>query len=288
MRCVGCPVTGLSPKVDRIPVDVFDQCLRQVDVNFVRTLRLFNYGEPLLHGDLPGIIERIPRQTWRVEEVEISTNAQHVDWRQFEAVLQMGIVTALVVSCDGDGTPEMYERLRPPSKWEKLTEFLIKARELRDRYCPHLQLRTRTIVPDWEQRSRWNDILGPLGWEPEFRHFYNLPDAPTRPSGRDIQPGQGVCFFLEAGNQLYVNSQGIVVPCCAHPNAGFYGDLKIHKFSRIWPGAARLRFITALNTRRDSLRVCRDCEFGPADSPGPTRVALFPDGISELPAASRR
>lgn len=46
-------------------------------------------------------------------------------------MLRLEVLTRLVVSCDGDGTPESYERLRPPSRWERLIEFLERAK-LRD------------------------------------------------------------------------------------------------------------------------------------------------------------
>jgi radical SAM protein with 4Fe4S-binding SPASM domain len=279
LRCLGCPVSGLLPKVERISVELFDRCLRNVDVDSVENLRLFNFGEPLLHHDLPGIVARIPCQSWSVKEVEISTNAQHVDWLQLEEVVRMGVLTRMVVSCDGDATAESYETLRPPSKWERLIEFLGRMRELRDRHAPGLELTTRTIVPEWQLRRPWNDLLEPLGWRPEFRHFYYLPDSCQNATGRDLEKGLGVCFFVGDTSQLYVDSEGTVVPCCAHPRAGAYGSLADRTFSQILAGKQRRRFVARLASSRDAQSVCSRCEFGPADSLGPTRAALFPDSV---------
>ena len=136
LRCVGCPNSTLLPKVKRISVADFSRILGNIDVEAVHTLRLFNFGEPLLHKDLPGILAEIPKQRWSTEVVEISTNAQHVDWDSLARALELKVLTRLVVSCDGDGTPGEYERLRPPSKWSKLIEFLERTRELRDRHSP--------------------------------------------------------------------------------------------------------------------------------------------------------
>lgn len=276
LRCVGCPISKLQPKVERVSIELFNKCLQNVDVDSVGVLRLFNYGEPLLHHDLPGIVATIPKQSWSVEEVEISTNAQRVDWAQLEETIKMGIITRIVVSCDGDATPESYEALRPPSKWEKLIEFLHKMREIRDRIDPGLELMTRTVVPNWDHRHRWDELLIPLGWKPEYRHFFYLPDSENS-TGRPIEPGVGVCFFASNQNQLYVDSEGTVVPCCAHPRAGVFGNLQKNTFNEIISGAERDQFITELATKRQSMSVCSSCEFGPADALGPTRDALFPE-----------
>jgi len=134
LRCVGCPNSTLLPKISRISVEDFRACLGNVDVERVHTLRLFNFGEPLLHKHLAEIVAVIPQQSFKTSIVEISTNAQRVDWQDFENTLKQEVVNRLVVSCDGDGTPSEYERLRPPSKWSHLIEFLERARVLRDRW----------------------------------------------------------------------------------------------------------------------------------------------------------
>ena len=66
----------------------------------------------------------------RRKEFEISTNGQAIN-DNLERIFQDGIITRLVVSCDGEGTPSDYERLRPPATWEKLNEFLGLCRSIR-------------------------------------------------------------------------------------------------------------------------------------------------------------
>jgi molybdenum cofactor biosynthesis enzyme MoaA len=76
LRCVGCPNSTIMDKVERISVDDFKLILGNIDVDHVHTMRLYNYGEPLLHRDLPGIVEQIPAALEAVI-VEITTNAQY-------------------------------------------------------------------------------------------------------------------------------------------------------------------------------------------------------------------
>ena len=237
LACVGCPNSTLHPKVKRISEDDFATCLSNIDVKFISTLRLFNFGEPLLHDRLPALLKLLPQQRWRTGEIEISTNAQFVDWDMVEEIIRLRILTRLVVSCDGDGTPAEYERLRPPSRWSRLETFLNKTSVLRERYHPTLELMTRTICTDQDGQARWNDILQPLGWRPEFRQWMSLPQA-AQDLGKEAA-GIGVCGYLRERRVLYVTAEGDVVPCCYHPRAAMLGNLRNQTFNAIVAGQAR-------------------------------------------------
>ena len=280
LRCVGCPNSTLLPKIRRISVEDFRTCLGNIDVERVHTLRLFNYGEPLLHKHLADIIAVIPQQRWKASIVEISTNAQRVDWADFENALKQEVVNRLVVSCDGNGTPEEYERLRPPSKWTQLLEFLDRARTLRDRYAPALQLITKTIVRSQEDMERWRDVLVPRGWTPEFRGWMALPESAQNMTQREIMAPSGPCFFLAEPDEyhshpwhgeirlLYVDADGTVVPCCVHPKAGEFGNLKQKKYSEILGGTARAEFKRQMRDNRQAMAICGQCEMGPVGHEG--------------------
>jgi len=288
LRCVGCPNSTLMDKVRRIEVEDFRRCMENVDVEHIQFMRLFNFGEPLLHENLNGIFEVLRDQPWRPEILEISTNAQHCNWEDFTSALKMGILDRLVVSCDGDGTPEQYEALRPPSKWQKLLEFLQRARELRDNYAPDLDLVTRTIVEDVESMNRWREILAPLGWEPEFRDWKVLPESRENRTGRAMVVPMDVCTFMAPSsrfgmsyhgevNQLYVDASGTVVPCCAHPKAADLGNLLEQRATELLSSPKRDAFIKRLETDRGSIPICNACEFGPPESPGESFRQISPD-----------
>jgi radical SAM protein with 4Fe4S-binding SPASM domain len=264
-----------------ISVEDFVRCLDNIDVERIHTFRLFNYGEPLLHRQLAAIVAEIPRQQWKTSVVEISTNGQWVDWNEFESMVKLEVVNSLVVSCDGDGTPESYERLRPPSKWEKLVEFLERVRYLRDRWAPAMQLRTRTVIQTHADAQRWEDFLRPLSWIPEFRHWKFLPESKENLTGRVVTVPTGPCMFLADAseftshpwfgeiNLLYVDADGTVVPCCAHPQAGVLGNLKVQKYSEILNSPARRMMKQAMQENRAAMPVCGSCEIGPVGNEGP-------------------
>lgn len=282
LRCAGCPNSVLKPKIRRISVEDFSCCLSHIDVERIHTFRLFNFGEPLLHGQLAAIVAEIPKQPWKVSVVEISTNGQEVDWAGFEAMVKLEVVNRLIVSCDGDGTPEWYERLRPPSKWEKLVEFLDRARFLRDRWAPAMQLLTRTVIRTRGDAQRWENFLRPRGWIPEFRRWMLLPGSQENLTGREVVVPDGPCVFLADASQfkahpwfgeinlLYVDADGTVVPCCMHPRAGVFGNLKVEKYSDILNGVSRETMRQTMIENRAGMPVCGRCDVGPVGNEGPS------------------
>lgn len=261
LRCVGCPNSTLKPKIRRIEVRDFQACLANVDVESIDLFRVFNFGEPLLHHDLPGILSAIgERRAVRIGMVEISTNAQHHDFDALGEGLRTGVLGRLAVSCDGEGTPEEYERLRYPSQWPKLLEFLARARELRDRHSPFTRLMTRTICTTPEGRQRWIELLRPFGWEPEFRGWLYLPGSERNMTGHDPVAPEGVCQYLR-GPTLYVDWDGTVVPCCVHPRAGVLGNLRTQRYSEIYLGEGRSGMMAAMQRDRRGMKICGECEF---------------------------
>lgn len=260
LRCPGCPNSALLSKTAFMDHDVFRTCLENIDAIHVRRLRLFNYGEPLLHPNLPALMTLIPEQKWGIGRTEISTNAQHHDFGSLGEIFRTGLLDALVVSCDGDGTPADYERLRPPGTWEKLLAFLKEARRLRDTHSPGTKLKTRTICETEDGQRRWREVLSPLGWRPHFRQWLAMPEAKEDYSGKPPGTPEGLCYYMKRLN-LYVDHDGTVVPCCMHPRAAVIGNLLTAKYSDILRGGARQDFIHHMQTARSKLAICSRCSI---------------------------
>ena len=184
LRCIGCPNSILLPKIDHITAEKFAQCLANVDVDRVDVFRLFNFGEPFLHPDLGGLLKVLKQQKWQANKVEISTNAMIFDEKKVRDIMSSGMVTHFYVSCDGDGTPAEFERLRPPAKWDKLIDFLEEVRRIKQELGSPIELKTRNICMTEDGRARWLSVLGARGWEPEFREWNILPGSSGEPWGR--------------------------------------------------------------------------------------------------------
>ena len=259
LRCIGCPISTLKPKIEFIESDTFVQILRNVDVDKVELLRLFNFGEPLLHPKILKIVRNIRKAPWKPKEVEISTNAQVLRVPDLTGIIADKIVTRIAVSCDGEGTPEDYEKWRTPAKWEKLGEFLRVVSKLRKKHNPKLELVTRSICTTEKGKRRWNKLLRPLGWKPLFRGKWELPDSQEYSKPRSIP--KGTCLFVEKrkGRRLYVDIDGTVVPCCRHPRAFVMGNLLQDKYTTIRKSELYRGCVGALRHRKD-VPICRDCD----------------------------
>ncbi|CAA0104332.1 Uncharacterised protein [BD1-7 clade bacterium] len=75
---------------------------------------------------------------------------------------------------------------------------------------------------------------------PEFRRWLMLPETSC-----DAYPVKrlpdGACRFLRKEKLLYVDAQGVVVACCAHPKAGEFGNLKYATYYELWQQAKKKR-----------------------------------------------
>lgn len=274
LRCVGCPNSTLDPRPEFISPELFQRCLAHIDVQKISLLRYFNYGEPLLHPQLEDlgriVLESPIDMRWR----EISTNAQCNAEDRLAAMVAMGAVNILTISCDGDGTPASYEALRPPAKWSRLMSFLAFARDLAARY-PALRLQARCVIEGPGDARRWREVLKPFGVRPEFRGWIHLPDSLMDKARDGIAMGQGGCGVVLNPDYLYIDHRGRIVPCCFHPGAAFLGDLGQHLYSEIHAGPKRAAFIDALATRRAEMPICNRCEMGGDMQASPATEAVM-------------
>jgi radical SAM protein with 4Fe4S-binding SPASM domain len=122
-------------------------------------------------------------------------------------------------------------------------------------------LLTRTICPDTEQQARWNAVLMPRGWTPEFRDWLYLPESAENMTGRDPNVPQRICSFQAPNNRLYVDWDGTVVPCCVPPRAAVYGNLHERTYNEIMVGEARFSMLGTMASDRNSMPICNACEF---------------------------
>jgi len=258
LRCLGCPISTLKPHVQIMPRENFVKIINNIDVKTIDCLRLFNFGEPMLHPDL-GMLRELVNAPFGgyLPRVELSTNGQIVDEGKMSIIMYSEIVTHFIVSCDGDGTPEDYERLRPPAKWDKLMRTLEIAQRYRTSFT---KLMTRTICMTKEGRNRWIDVLKPFGFNPEFRDWNVMADAENL-SNRTIVVPKQVCRYLDSElPKLYVMADGTVTPCCMHPKPFVMGNLLNNKFSEIYAGKERHGYIKQMRKNRMAIAVCNECE----------------------------
>ncbi|MBF8278551.1 MAG: hypothetical protein HW406_2641 [Candidatus Brocadiaceae bacterium] len=269
LQCIGCPNSTLNPKVKFMPIELYRSCLNNIDVQEVDRLRLHNFGETLMHPELPAMLNILYKQSFKIHCVEISTNAQVHNFEMLSEIFKTGIIDKFAVSCDGNGFAEDYERTRYPAKWDKLILFLGIARKYRDDFSPQTKLVTRTICETVEGQRRWRKILEPFDFIPNFIRYISLPNSlrsrdishsKEEPPKGNINALNSVCHWVQQKN-LFVEYDGNVNPCCCHPRVAVLGNLLNSRFSEIFKGYERKTFIASLMRDRKNMPLCSMCEW---------------------------
>ncbi len=281
LKCVMCPQSrGLVPRPARMPLDLFQRIVDDVGVNHP-LLKLYLSGEPLLHPDLFAMIDHAGVRGCRTM---IHTNATCLTEEMSERLLSSRL-TFVSFSFDG-GSAEVYERLRPPAKFEQVRSNIRRYLDLRRRHGrgPHTTVEIirmqdtdsllQAFVKEWMAYGADNVHIAPyLTWHGlvEDRHVERPPPAPLfKPCAAIFQHG---CLL----------SDGTAVPCCLDVNGRVpLGNITKGHFRDIWSGNdyRRLRLQMLTGTLADDC-ICTRCdntirEMGaePAILPEATR----PDG----------
>jgi radical SAM protein with 4Fe4S-binding SPASM domain len=259
LKCIGCPNSILERKIQFTSVDNFNLYLSNINVKHIEFLKLYNFGESLLHPDLKNILAQIPKQKWKVRHVEISTNGQIVNRDKLEALFSSRLITRFGVSCDGNCTPEEYVKLRPGGKWEKLIEFLKLAQEIRRQYKSSAEMFLKILCTG--NKNKWNKMAKELGYDIQWRKWRAAPDS-IKYKDEDVKVPNHVCKHVKSTRvRCYVDWDGDVIPCCNHPKAFVFGNLRNQKYTEIYKGALRKRIIIAMNHRRNIMPICGRCEI---------------------------
>jgi hypothetical protein len=213
-------------------VETFRRIVKEVSANHP-LIKLYLSGEPLLHD---GLFEMIAYADDRGCRTMIHTNATLLTKRTAEKLLASSL-TYLSFSFDGC-SPEIYERLRPPAKFEEvrfnIQQYLALRRE-QDR-GPHTSIEiirmqdTAGLLPDfvaeWEDGGvdevHVVDCMTWLGCVKDRRIERPSSDAGYKPCAAPFQHG---CIL----------SDGTVVPCCMDVNGWMpLGNVTESSFGDIW------------------------------------------------------
>lgn len=257
LKCVGCPNSTLDRKIQFTDPSDFNKYLSNIDVKHIEFLKLYNFGETLLHPKLGEILAIIRNQKWSVKHVEISTNGQIIDLEKFRYIFTSP-VTRFGVSCDGDCTPEEYMKLRPGGKWEKLVEFLIIANEQKIKYKSKAKMFIKVLCTG--NKNLWKKMAKEFKYNIQWRKWRKAPDS-IKYKDTVLNVPNHSCRHVESSRiRCYVDWNGDVVTCCNHPKAAVFGNLKEQKFSEIYYGQKRKAFIAMLNKNRRKSPICGKCD----------------------------
>lgn len=235
LKCIMCPQSGgLRPRTTKMSVEMFRNVIDDICGN--RPLvKLYLSGEPLLHEGLFEIVEYAGAKGCRTM---VHTNATLLTADASERILSSAL-TFLSFSFDGCSA-EVYERLRPPAKFEHVRSNIRQYLDLRRqrgrgprttieiihmRETDHL---LQDFVAEWKesgvddvhvvQHLTWHGLVDDRGVK------CRLDTCDYKPCAAPFRHG---CIL----------SDGTVVPCCLDVNGRMpLGNVARGTFKEIWSG----------------------------------------------------
>lgn len=286
LRCRMCPRGSMTRRAQDMPRALFDGLLDQIAEHdrrdVVDFVALHWFGEPLLHPDLLGFLERAGRRLpnlrrrghlrCAVRGLCLSINATLLDSELAQGLLDSPL-TWLGLSVDGSSA-ETYATMREGGVFEQVAanvERLLALGRRRPREFPTIAIQvivTRTTRPELAACLR--------RWE---KHLAGIPHARVELKPYTDWAGQVCEPELEVPNRrrhfLYLNcgylwdtmavgAGGEVGLCCYDVNASHgLGNAGQAPLQEIWHGEP----LTALRQRHargelKELPLCRNCRMG--------------------------
>ncbi|MCL6106456.1 MAG: radical SAM protein [Actinobacteria bacterium] len=270
IRCQLCSY-NYSRKPGYMDVGLYEKIIDEAAALNIHEVAHFLAGEPLLHPELPYMIEYA---TISGMESRLHTNGMLLTEEKSHQLLDAGLAF-LGVSFDGDDA-ETYNVMRKGSDFDQVIENIrtfLRLKGERGKTSPHVTLK---VVKKEGQPGNGNGNAGDLMVGDEFRRrFAGLPldrikvihphswrgeirdEVPQVTTGDYYYP----CMVL--WGTMSIGWDGRVVGCAADLNGhDILGDLNRESIMDIWNGDI-LRHYREMhrNGRYQELDLCRDCNF---------------------------
>jgi radical SAM protein with 4Fe4S-binding SPASM domain len=285
LRCPFC-ATGngsLALSKEFLQQRDFDTVLERLPA--LKSLALYQWGEPLLNPAIHGMIEAAAAKG---TDVVIST---HLSLKDFDAAAARRLVTSglvrLIVSCDG-ASQRTYQRYRVGG------DFNLVMRNLKLLLAAKSELKLTKPRIDWQflvhrgnqheigKASRLAKKLGvglifeKLGipaerqraWSPDPGILRKVPQEKRRSPRRgwDDRPDKWPSICLQAWDMPVIHSDGTVLPCCVVSDRRHgLGNIFKEPFEKIWnkPLIVAMRRYLKSGTKSARKLPCYGCPHDP-------------------------
>ena len=278
VRCPVCPVgnESLTRPAQAIDVQLFDRLIGEVG-DYLLTLALWGWGEPLLHPRLERLLTIARRYP---AAVLVSTNGQNLNQPKVQQALRNAPPTFLIVAIDGltDDTNSVYR------KGAKLAPAIEGARALAEwkaksgSRLPVLHFRFLAMRQNEHEIPRIRSFASDNGFDMVSIRGLSIIDSPESahsdllPAGRSLRAydyghrnrlrrGDFVC--QHAFTYPTVLADGTVVACEQDFNGNHpYGVFSAERsFADIWFGREAAEVRGTVRDHPAQYSSCRNCPF---------------------------
>lgn len=269
-NCVICPRRFMSRAMGFMPMDLFQRIIEQVSAVGPSEIRLFNFGEPLLHPKLCDMIASCRKKNL---PVHFQTNGVHLAEPIIRRLLATGL-DYLGVSVNGLTSAE-YEMIRPGFLLSAVQDNVRRVRSIAAEIGARVHIHVNAQILKSEKDRRMQDI------ETYVRSWSSLADSLSisglsffqgiaYPAGGRLleadleklprRADPQVCC-IEPFDRVVIKWDGRVTACCADYDARFVvGDLNTQRLSDIWNSPRMNLLRTTVRERRYFVMPhCRSC-----------------------------
>jgi radical SAM protein with 4Fe4S-binding SPASM domain len=261
LYCLHCPVGRRLQLRDTpsgmMPLTLFRKICKRSLGGFSGEMALYNWGEPFLNPDLPGMV----RYAKAFLKVRLLLNS-NFSWRfddRVLAILDCLEDDTIVISCDGY-SQETCEKYRVGVNFDQVMHNI-------NLMCEHKKPQTQLL---WQYlRFPWNpgeEVAAEKFCKSRGIRFYLgtggiVDEFPIMPYPRTPDQTQSRCNFFR--NSLSINYDGEVYPCCSYygPSTFSLGNaakISIEHIFQRGKGKKMLDYLTFQSGGDDSL-FCKHC-----------------------------
>lgn len=269
-RCIICPRRNMTRPVGYIEPGLFEKIVSQAAGLGPSEIRLFNFGEPTLHPELPAMI-KLCRSLGLAARFQ--TNGLLFDEKLSRALLESGL-DYVGISVNGLTDAE-YSIIRPGFK---LRDLLEKTRVLRAAASEtgqrlHIHINAQVLKQDVQDRGAeieefkrtWAGLADSISVSGLSRYDRILILEKGVAVEQALQrlerkPDEKVACH-EPFDRIVIKWDGRATACCADFDAqAVVGDLNTRDLEQVWNGAPFRALREKVAARRYSeLPVCRGC-----------------------------
>lgn len=282
LRCPLCPTGQRDRSASKglLPYETFEKILDQLGRDLI-TIRLYNWGEPLLNKDLVRMCELAYR---RRVSVKISSHLNGLT-EEVAVGLLRARVKKIYISADG-ATAESYAQYRRGGDFERVLAnirmLVAKKRELGNSFTRLVWL-FHVFHHNEHEVGRARELARELGVELKINHartdmgkeiFETVEEALAR-DGDWLPENDELCAYDREGQHAQrasvchlpwrdaaINWDGSVLACCSVYSERYaYGNIHEHDFGEIWNGElyreARREILGQSPTRSTICKTCK-------------------------------
>lgn len=250
-NCIFCPRHKMTRPIGYMDIHFYEHLIRQISALGPSEIRLFHYGEPMLHPKLPKMI-RIARDCKLTARFQ--TNGLRIDPDTIRQLLDAGM-NYIGISVNGL-TPEEYETIRPGLSFRQLVRNLHELRRLIDEVgatC-HIHLNAHCSQEEVARRehdiqvfkTQWFHVADSLSVSGIrlYQGVHTLQDGQIKATDQIIpqRDSTETLQCTEPFDRLVIKWDGRVSPCCVdYDGQMIMGDATRQSIEEIWNSPSLLK-----------------------------------------------